>query len=236
MQILDVKIDNLSKKEVLEKIVFFLNDDSFHQIATINPEFILQARKDLEFRKVLNNCDLCVADGIGIWFAFLRFGKYLKNRFAGIDLMQEILEIANKEDRSIFLIANNSGLSNWRETRKAILKKYPNLKIKGVDLAKKSTAQTHLNIDSEIVFCALGAPEQERFLHSLKSQKNGRIRLTMGIGGGFDFLTGKIKRAPGFMRRFGLEWFWRFLREPKYRAVRILKAIIVFPIRILINK
>ena len=97
MNILGVRIDNLSKKEVLEKIEYFLSDGRFHQIVTVNTEFILQAQKDEDFKSILNTTDLNIADGVGIWFAFLRFGKLLKARIAGVDLMYEILRIVNEK-------------------------------------------------------------------------------------------------------------------------------------------
>jgi len=70
MNILEVRVDNLGRREILKKVSHFLNEEKFRQIATINPEFVLQAQKDEEFKNILNNCDLNVADGIGIMFAF----------------------------------------------------------------------------------------------------------------------------------------------------------------------
>lgn len=236
LKILGVKIDNLSKKEILNKLECFLNEDGIHQVATINPEFILQAQKDSEFKKILNNCELRVADGAGIWFAYLRFGRYLKNRFTGIDIVQEVLRIANEKNIAIFLIASESGLSNWEKTREAILEKYPNLKIQGSNVDRKDAQRNLSAINCPIVLCALGAPYQEKLIHSLKLAKNDKIRLAIGVGGSFDFLTNKLKRAPKIMRKTGLEWLWRFGQEPRYRMKRICSAIFVFPVRILFNK
>jgi N-acetylglucosaminyldiphosphoundecaprenol N-acetyl-beta-D-mannosaminyltransferase len=238
MDILEVKIDNLSRLKIFDKIKSFLQEEKFHQIATVNPEFILQSQKDLEFRNILNDCDLNVADGVGVWFAFLRYGKYLKSRMAGIDLMLEILKLANENKLAVFLVSHESALSSWEETRNAILKKYPNLKINGTILdteCPKGHSVSILSKDNEIVFCNFGAPEQEKFLHSLKSLENSKIKLAMGVGGSFDFLTGRRKRAPICIRKAGLEWLWRFLQEPKYRAKRIFRAVIIFPIRVLFS-
>lgn len=229
-----IKIDNFSREEILKKINFFLGEEKFHQIATVNPEFILEAQKNSEFRNILNSCDLNAADGIGIWFAFLRFGKILKTRIAGADLMDEIMKIAKEKNLGIFLAANKNGLSAWEETRDAILKKYPKLKINGADLDKNEPNYELPNVNEEIIFCNFGAPYQEKFLNNLE---NAKIRLAVGVGGSFDFLTGKIKRAPKFMRRFGLEWLWRLILEPRYRIKRIFRAVIIFPIKIIfVNK
>ncbi len=224
--ILGIKVDNLSKKEILEKVEGFLREDKFHQIATINPEFILQAQKDIEFKNILNNCDLNIADGFGIKLAFWRYGQHLKTRMAGADLMLEILRIADNKNLSIFLAINKDSLSSFEEIEKAILKNYINLEIKG----SGETAET-----ADIVFCNFGAPQQEKFLNSLKNAKDSKIKLAMGVGGSFDFLTGKIKRAPKIIRAIGFEWLWRFILEPQYRLKRIWNATVVFMVKIIFN-
>lgn len=230
-KLLDIKIDNFKKAEIFQKIEFFLTEKKFHQIATINPEFVLEAQKNTKFKEILNACDLHIADGIGIQFAFFRFGKILKTRLTGIDLMLRILKEANRKKMQIFLAANKNGLSSWEETRDAIHKIYPQLKIDGENF-DKNIAKYESQTVNQILFCNFGTPYQEYFLNSLK---NGTIRLAMGVGGGFDFLTGKIRRAPKIMRWLGLEWFWRFLMQP-WRWKRIINAVVIFTWKILLNK
>ncbi len=223
-KILDVRIDNLSKKEILAKVEMFLCKNYFHQIATINPEFILEAQKNIEFKNILNNCDLNVADGFGIKLAFWRYGRHLKARMAGADLMLEILKMAQEKNLKIFLAASKDGLSSFEEIKKTILKIYPNLEINNSGEASES---------ADIIFCNFGAPNQEKFLHSLKNAKDSKIKLAMGVGGSFDFLTGKTKRAPKIIRAIGFEWLWRFILEPKYRLKRIWNATMGFIIKII---
>ncbi len=233
MEILGVKIDNLSRKEVLEKVESFLHEDKFHQIATVNPEFILKAEKDEEFKNILNQSDLNVADGIGIWFAFLRFGKWLKARLAGADLAQEILGMANEKKLSVFLAINKNGLSSYEEIIRVLSQKYPDIEFSGANLDPLSFSSYDMqNTKYEILFCNFGAPYQEKFINSVKDAK---ISVAMGVGGSFDFITGKVKRAPKIMRYFGLEWLWRLILQPN-RWRRIWNAVIVFPIKVLINK
>jgi N-acetylglucosaminyldiphosphoundecaprenol N-acetyl-beta-D-mannosaminyltransferase len=229
MDILGVKVNNLSKKEILEKISLFLSEEKFHQISTVNQEFILAAQKNNKFKEILNNCDLNIADSIGIKFAFWWFGEKLKTRMAGIDLMQEILKIANEKKLKIFLAANSGGLSNWEKAKEAISKIYPDLEINGADINKNSVAGYWSLVTGDIVFCNFGAPFQEKFLNSLKYDK---IKLAVGVGGSFDYLTGKLKRAPKWMQFFGVEWLWRLILQPK-RIKRIFNAVIVFPIKLI---
>jgi N-acetylglucosaminyldiphosphoundecaprenol N-acetyl-beta-D-mannosaminyltransferase len=257
MNVLGVKVDNFSRQEMLDKISDFLSEDKFHQIATVNPEFILEAQKDEEFRNILNSCDLNIADGMGIKLAFWRLGKKLKYRMAGIDLMREILKITNEKKLKIFLAAKSGGLSNFEETKNAILKIYPDLEIEGINmnchserLAKNpsiskqdflfnrsgsfvplSGTQDDIKIRADVVFANFGIPFQEKFLNS---QKDGKIKLAVGVGGSFDYLTGKLKRAPKWMQFFGVEWLWRLILQPK-RIKRIWNAVIIFPIKLIIK-
>lgn len=229
MQILGVRVDNLSKEEILAKIESFFVEERFHQIATVNPEFILEAQKNSKFKHILNGCNFCVADGFGIRLAFFRFGKILKCRFAGADLMHEILKMAEKKKVAIFLAINKSGLSGFAEIRDFLLKLYPELEIYGQEIDPQITSHQLPFTSRGVLLCNFGAPSQEIFLNSAK---NGKIRIAMGVGGTFDFVTGKIKRAPVFIRKIGLEWLWRFFQQPK-RIGRIINAVIIFPIKII---
>jgi len=244
--ILGVKIDNLSGEEILERIEAFLAEPKFHQIATINPELVLAAQKNVNFRDILNKCDLCVADGFGIACAFRKKLDCLKCRMTGVDLAEKILEIAEGRGLGVFLACRKDGLSNYEEVKKALLKKYPRLKIDGQDInfpvIASEVKQSLKSADeiatvatlprNDVLLCNFGAPEQEFFI---ESQKNDTIRLGIGVGGTFDFWTGKVKRAPILMRKIGLEWLWRLVQQPR-RIGRIWRAVIIFPIRVIFNK
>jgi len=232
MHILGVRVDNLSESEIENKISGFLAEPKFHQIATINPEFILEAQKNPEFRNILNASDLNVADGMGIRLAFWRGGDKLKTRIAGADLMLEILRMAEEKKLKIFLAVNKDGLSTWQETCEAILKICPALDISGDNIDTKNALYKIPDTSYQILFCNFGAPFQELFINRVKCDT---IRLAMGVGGSFDFFTGKIQRAPIWMRRLGLEWLWRLILQPK-RFGRIFRAVIVFPIRVIFSK
>lgn len=232
MDILDVRIDNLTKDEIILKIKGYLNEPKFHQIATVNAEFILQAQEDSKFKNILNNCDLNVADTISIRYAFLRFGKWLKARIAGADLMQEILKIANEKKLSVFLAINKNGLSSYEEIRNTLSSKYPNIEFGGANLNPLDFSSYDIqNTKYEILLCNFGAPFQEKFINSVKDAK---ISVAMGVGGSFDFITGKVKRAPKIMRYFGLEWLWRLVLQPN-RWKRIWNVVVIFPIKIIFN-
>lgn len=235
IDILSVRIDNISQREIMERIVYFLNEPRFHQISTVNPEFILEAQKNSPFRNILNNSDLNIADGVGIWFAFIWNLRYLKARIAGADLMMEILRYADEKKIGLFLACNKNGLSSFEKTREAILKMYPKLDIYGDNIDMQDIPYEIPNTEYKILFCNFGAPHQEIFINSIKSD---RIRLAMGVGGAFDFLTEKMLRAPKIMRKTGLEWLWRIIQpQPwkykKERIKRIIRAVLFFPLKVI---
>ncbi|HMN19509.1 MAG TPA: WecB/TagA/CpsF family glycosyltransferase [Candidatus Moranbacteria bacterium] len=234
MHILGVRIDNFLKEEILEKIESFLGEEKLHRIATVNPEMVLLAQERDEFREVLNTCDLNVADGIGIKFAFLRQGGKLKCRFAGADLMHAVLGMAQKRGMDVFLAARKDGLSSWQETAAALRKKYPRIEFSGDNIDLRNLSSYRIpDAGYQLLLCSFGAPSQELFISRIK---NDKIRLAIGVGGAFDFATGKIRRAPLFMRVLGLEWLWRLALEPSYRAKRVLGAVMLFPFKIIFGK
>lgn len=237
MHILGIRIDNISKEELFKKVEKYLSEPGFHQIATVNPEFILEAQNNLIFKAVINCCSLNIADGFGIKLAFWRYGEQLKHRIPGTDLMEEILRLADKKRLKIFLAIKKDGLSTFEEIKRAILNIYPDLEIEGAALDKDADSCSAIDKHA-ILFSNFGAPYQETFLNC---QKNGTIRLAMGVGGGFDFLTGKIRRAPSFLRRIGLEWLWRAVQPQPWefkikRLKRIWNAVVIFPLKILFKK
>lgn len=234
MHILNVPINTLTRAEILARVEDFLEEPRFHRIATVNPEFLLLAEKNKVFRTALLEADLRIADGFGIVLAGLLRGKYIR-RFPGADLMEEILRIAQKKNLSMYLAIRKDGLSSFDEVKSAILKRYPSIRIFGdaFEVSRIENRESRIKIsipDSQflILLSNFGAPEQEIFLDSLKNQND--IRLAMGVGGSLDYLTGRQKRAPQWLRTLGLEWLWRLVQQPQ-RWRRVWNAVIVFPFR-----
>ena len=233
MQIFGIPIDNLTREEIFTQVETFLDEPKFHQIATVNPEFFVEAEKNKDFHEVLQQCDLRIADGFGIAVAFFLKGERLKCRFPGADLMEEIIHQTNGRGISVYLAIRKDGLSSFEQIKSAILKKYPLLQINGSNIDIKKIRDSRFEIRDSIVLCNFGAPMQELFLARLKNNP-GNVRLAMGVGGSFDYLTGKQKRAPQWLRTIGLEWLWRLVRQPK-RFKRIWNAVIIFPVKMLVQ-
>jgi len=221
MNLLGVRIDNISMDEVLQKIEEFLRDGKQHYIVTINPEFIVKAQKDEEFRKILNGADLAIPDGVGVVWAARWLDEPLRERVSGVDLIERFknhdLRFKNKK---FFLLGGRNGVA------KKIAGQWPEVvgfseEAEGMELFARIK-----ECRPDVLLVALGAPKQEKWIAENLS-KVPSVKVAIGVGGAFDFLSKKIKRAPVFMQKMGLEWLWRLILEPR-RLPRILNATIVF--------
>jgi len=245
LNILGINISTDNKQEILKKVSDFLNDKTPYYIVTPNPEFLLAAHKDEEFFYILNKADIAVPDGIGLSLAGFFMGKIIR-RIAGIDLMLDICALAEKENKSVFLLGGQGNIA--REAAIKLKEKYGKLRIVGAETGleagewgieaglwkkgKQKNKELELRIKNakpDILFAAFGQMKQEKWIyHNLPQLPS--VKLAMGVGGSFDFIAGKIKRAPRVMRAVGLEWLWRLLQEPKKRWLRIFDAVIKFPL------
>ncbi len=221
VEILGVRIDNLTLEEILFNLEKKLCEENFKgYITTPNPEIILMTQKDKELLEIINNSYFVVPDGVGLILASKIIRNHLKNRVPGIDLMIEICKLAERLNKSVCLV----GL--WKEAIVGAIselkKKFPKLIISNVNKAN-------------IIFVGLGTPKQEKWIKkNYNLLPNAKIFLT--VGGAFEMIAGIKKRAPKFLRVLGLEWLWRFLLEPRKRFKRIIKAVIIFPFKVLFSE
>ena len=259
VDILGIKVDNIDFRQAVKTIDNFIIDKTSKQIVTINPEFIVRAQNDEEFKSILNQADLSVADGDGLLFVSKYFlGKPLTQRVTGVDLLFALCELAAQKKYPIFLLGGEH--DSGKKAAKILEQKYPGLIIAGcyegrpeIDNAQVENLrdkritdikikQTDPNLKivkkvraakPKILFVAYGAPKQDKFIHKYKKQLN--VPVMIGVGGAYDFISGKSKRAPKFIQAIWLEWLWRLIMEP-WRYKRIFTATIVFPILVIKDK
>jgi N-acetylglucosaminyldiphosphoundecaprenol N-acetyl-beta-D-mannosaminyltransferase len=233
------RVDNLNKSEIFGTVDRFLREPKWHRIVTVNPEFLLLAEENARFREAVNLADANIADGFGLHLAFWRRGTRLHARFPGADMTRYLFETAERNELSVFCLIHKDGLSDWKLIQKSLQYHYPALDCDGHDASRDEWESIGEEVlrrmrPSHIVLCNFGAPNQELFLAEF-GKNAGNARLGMGVGGSFDFLTGKMKRAPKFLRAIGLEWLWRFWQQP-WRWRRISRAVAVFPWKVLLAK
>lgn len=241
VNILGIDIDEIPEPELLAKIKSFLDSKEKHYIVTPNPEIVLKACKDEELKNILNYADIAIPDGYGLLCAAKFLNKPLKTRMTGIDLTLKICkEIADKK-HGVFFLGGQKGAAKILTER--IQYKFPNLLISGAFDGRIDGTEDNDRIitsiinhsGAEILFVGLGAPKQERWIFR-NLDKLTNIKIAAGIGGGLDFMTGKARRAPLWMRKCGLEWLYRFQQEPAKRFRRMCNAVIIFPWQIFLAK
>ncbi len=212
VKIFGIELINAGLDEVSKFLEESLKKRKKTFIATPNTEIVMEAKKDLSFVKKINDFDVVVADGIGLVYGS-RIRKHpLKERVTGYDLSMKLLETANKEGYSLFLLGANEGVAALAAEK--IKEKYPRIKIAGTHNGYFSDASEVLSlIDCDILFVGMGFPKQENFLY--ENREKIRAVCAIGNGGVLNILAGNQKRAPMIFQKLGLEWFYRLLKEPK---------------------
>lgn len=234
-QILGIKLSDLNYQKLLAEIKIGLNKGEKKYIVTPNPEIILKSLSDSELKDIINQADFSLADGVGLKIAGWLKGKKI-TRVTGADLSFKLLSLAHKNNYKIAIVIWEKGLSDIAEVNKSLEKKYPRLKFLTIAHPRQNflTNEAILKINSfspDILFVSLGFPEQEKII-SKSSFSLPSVKLALGVGGTFDFLTGKNKRAPKILRYIGLEWLWRLIIQPN-RIKRIWRATFVFMFKVL---
>jgi len=207
--ILGVKISTLTYSDTLELIFKWLSEKGvFKTIVTPNPEFLVRAQKDMEFKRILNSADLAIPDGSKLIWASK--GKVLE-RVSGTDLMISLCGVCVKSGFTVGLIGGGEEIAE--KTAECLLKKFPKLKI-GIATANCDWPRND-TVRVDVLFVALGMVKQERWIYNNREKlKDSGVRLAMGVGGAFDYISGAVPRAPKFMRDAGLEWLFRLLVQP----------------------
>lgn len=234
IEILDVPVDIVSIQEAQDTCRHFLRDGNQHFIITPNPEFVVAAQRDARYKKILQHADLALADGVGMTWAARR-QKHRLWRIPGVDFIPYLCTVATEETQSIFLLGGQEGVA--AKAADALRKTCPGVQVVGaisggVITPNPSVENTNLiekinHTKPDIILVALGHPKQEqwifKFLDLLPT-----VKIAIGVGGSFDYLSGTVARAPYWMRTHGLEWLHRLIFQP-YRWRRIVDAVIVFP-------
>jgi N-acetylglucosaminyldiphosphoundecaprenol N-acetyl-beta-D-mannosaminyltransferase len=198
--------------------------DRAHHICTVNPEFVMVAQQDPIFRAILLRSDLNVADGVGLLWAAKRLGRALPERVTGSDGVPLIAERAAREGWRVFFLGAAEGVA---ERAAAVLTaRHPALRVAGVYAGSPRPDEEDAIVErvnasgADVLFVAYGAPVQDQWI--ARNLPRLRVAMAMGVGGSFDFIAGIVPRAPIWMRRAGLEWLFRLVRQP-WRARRMLR-------------
>ncbi len=230
ISILGVKIDVVTNPQTLALIEAYIAARTPHHIVTVNPEFIVAAQRDVEFREILNQADLAIPDGVGVLKAARFLGAApLPERVTGSDLVPSLAKLSHQKGYRIYFLGAWEGVAEKAIARLRGL--YPNLQVAGCYAGSptleenEAILQRILPTQPDILLVAYGAPKQDKWI--ARNRDRLQIPVSIGVGGSFDFLAGETKRAPQWVQRVDLEWAYRLLQQPR-RWRRIWNAVPYF--------
>ncbi|HVZ11995.1 MAG TPA: WecB/TagA/CpsF family glycosyltransferase [Patescibacteria group bacterium] len=237
IKLLGVKITTASEEEILEYIEKKLSErsktgtknlpgDRQVVIFTPNPEQIVAAQFDNSLKSLLNSADIALPDGVGVVVGARLLGLPIRRRIAGVDFMKSLTQHLQKHDLSISkrpvvtgLIGSQEGVAV--EAGKRLQKISPKMTIGYASDVYDREKMSASGVD--ILYVGLGFPKQEKWIESHKSEVPATV--LMAVGGSFDFLSERVVRAPAFLRKIGLEWLFRLVRQP-WRIFRQLRLAV----------
>lgn len=239
---LGVGITDATEEQVSEYI--------FHHIATSkkkvfivtpNPELLVIAHKDAQYRHVLNAADISLPDGVGLFLATLLLGRPLKERIPGSDYVEDLCRRSRKKPVSMGFLGAGSGVA--QRTAERLIRAYPWIKVRWIGQEWEGNRpikkQKHVDIDGsnkyqflspyipphdpiDILFVAFGSPKQEKWIYEHLDELP--VKVVIGVGGAFDFISGEVIRAPYLIRAMGFEWLFRLITQP-WRIKRQLSLL-----------
>ncbi|PIY71687.1 glycosyltransferase [Candidatus Roizmanbacteria bacterium CG_4_10_14_0_8_um_filter_33_9] len=214
ISILNTYISNVTLDYGLEEVEKWLKGGvKKYKIFTPNPEIVVLGQKDGPFEKIINSADLALPDGSGLVWASKLLGTPLKERIAGVDFVQRLCGICEQEGFTIGLIGGRVGVAV--KTAECLQKMCPKLKITLVEswdpeISADKISELHTKID--LLFVAYGQGKQEKWI--AENLPKIPVKVAMGVGGAFDYISGTVPRAPKFMRDYGFEWLFRLVVQP----------------------
>ena len=230
IKILNCPIDTFTMQETIDKIDKSIQEKKQLQHVVVNVAKLVYMQKDKELYNSVVESDIINPDGQAVVWASKFLRQPLPERVSGIDVMQNLVELAFKKKYKIFFFGAKE------EVVKSVVDKYTSLYNQDIIAGyrngyfgkneEENIAKEIGQSGADILFVAISSPTKEIFLNKYKDIIS--IPFIMGVGGSFDVVSGKVKRAPLWMQRYGLEWFYRFLQEPRRMWKRYLYTNSVF--------
>lgn len=229
IRILDVRVDDLLESEAIDQIDRLIRTGGAHHVVTVNPEFVIEARRNPAFASVLANADLATPDGFGLLLAARFYGMPLRGRVTGVALTQRLAEMAALRGYRMFLLGAAPGVAET--CAMALADHNPGLMIAGCFAGSPQPRhepflrQLIAAARPDILLVAYGHPAQDLWI--ARNQPYLQVPLAVGVGGTFDELAGIVPSPPAWMHRLGLKWLFRLISQPQ-RWRRIVDAVLVF--------
>ncbi len=224
VEVMGAYVDALTMSETVDRIVHSIDQRQPMQHVVVNVAKLVAMRHDKKLREIVNGCELISADGAGVVLGAKLLGVQIPERVTGIDLMENLLAVANQKGYRVYFLG--AAQSVVQDVVAHYQQQYPKLNICGYRngyFSKEEETQVARKIrqaQPDVLLVAISSPKKETFINQYKNELN--IPFVMGVGGSFDVVAGKVKRAPEWMQQYGLEWFYRLIQEPRRMWKRYL--------------
>jgi N-acetylglucosaminyldiphosphoundecaprenol N-acetyl-beta-D-mannosaminyltransferase len=211
-----VNVDQVMEQDVLGFVRHRVRAGEPAQIVTVNAEYVVRAKHDARFARILEEADLATPDGAGVVWAMRRQGADQRSRVGGADLIWSLADLAQQEGLRVYFLGGRDDVA--RRAAECLRQSLPALQVAGAysgsPAPQEEASIVHLIRQSRahILFVAFGAPEQDLWI--ARNLRPTDVSVAIGVGGSFDYLAGTARRAPAWMRERGLEWLWRLVRQP----------------------
>lgn len=238
IRIMGTYIDPLSLQQTVDLVEKYIIEKKPLHLMGVNSDKIIEMHKNNSFARIVNNCELINADGISIVLAGRILGERIPERVAGIDLMNQLVDLCDQKGYSIYLLGAKDYIV--KKTADVLCKSHNELNIVGfhdgffLKNEWKHISNEIKTLSPDIVFVGISSPTKEYLIDFL--QKCGNDCVFMGVGGSFDVISGAIRRAPKWVQNIGMEWFYRFLQEPKRLFKRYFIGNLAFVILVIAEK
>lgn len=220
-QLLNTYVNNLTMSETIDAVEELIKSEKKSYVVAINVDVVIKIENDPYLKKIVDNADMVLVDGKPLVWISNFYGKPLKAKISGSDLVPLLCEEASKKQYSIFIIGGKEGVAE--QAKQNLEKRLPGIMIVGTyaptygfekndaELNKINTLLSEAKPD--LLIACFGCPKQEKWIFENISKYDAKVSICAGAT--VDFLAGNIKRAPRWMSEHGLEWLYRFLQEPK---------------------
>jgi N-acetylglucosaminyldiphosphoundecaprenol N-acetyl-beta-D-mannosaminyltransferase len=214
--VLGVRIDAVTLEQVLAGIEAFIADGRPHQIVTVNPEFVMAAQSDAEFRHIINSSALALPDGVGVWLASRHLGRPLPDRIPGVDLVERLAAMSADRGYRLFFLGAMPDVAD--QAVEVMRERYPGMVVAGTYAGSPRREEDTAIVERvratspDVLFVAYGAPAQDHWI--ARNLRRLEVPVCIGVGGSFDYIAGVHPRAPRWMRQVGLEWLHRLITQP----------------------
>jgi N-acetylglucosaminyldiphosphoundecaprenol N-acetyl-beta-D-mannosaminyltransferase len=220
----------MTQEQAVDWIASAVKEGTPRQIVSVNPERIMRSLHDQDLARVLRQADLSLADGVGVLWASRHHGTPLPARVSGVDLVRAMASRGASEGWRFFFLGAGPGVAEAAAA--ALQRDYPGFQLAGTHSGSPTPADEQAAVAlvqrsrTDVLIVAYGAPAEELWI--ARNLGATRVRVAMGVGGALDFISGRTRRAPRWMREHGLEWMHRLSREPwRWRRMLALPRFVL---------